>query len=432
MGITSAEASLLHVVHYGITVPPSKLARWPATRGYCLGGPSSCEACAAALSGCLRKGWLQVIDESKIAAIEGDLRDKHVFGPIYRLPEAGTVDFTAIGADVWRRICDSCFRRADPAPFAYTDVVHQKTARYFRTRAAAAAEIARMRKEIDVASISGPVSTGPWRAQWWRRFPQGYRIDVEERRHWQGFSCALGESSHLQRQKKKADVQRLGGVLDRHNVTLPEWIVLASLEGGPIASIGEGLDGREGARFAFHLDRFACRVFKVSIAREACCSALETCLRYGWLRVIDRQAVEEVHSLLRSDRVMSALPMTAELRSNGGRYALDEHGLPISAGYRWGEIDFSPAGAALYRMISAEWLGADWEDRLSVSNTYYCEEHRYCESDEGFEFIVGEHIVAGARVRARRIVPIGPWCVYWWREFPSGYRLELELVTERL
>ena len=27
--------------------------------------------------------------------------------------------------------------------------------------------------------------------------------------------------------------------------------------------------------------------------------------------------------------------------------------------------------------------------------------------------------------KSARTFPIGPWCVYWWERFTSGYRLEL-------
>ena len=36
-------------------------------------------------------------------------------------------------------------------------------------------------------------------------------------------------------------------------------------------------------------------------------------------------------------------------------------------------------------------------------------------------------VLLGDFVRASQVVPIGPWCVYWWERFPSGYRLELKL-----
>jgi hypothetical protein len=90
-------------------------------------------------------------------------------------------------------------------------------------------------------------------------------------------------------------------------------------------------------------------------------------------------------------------------------------------------IDFSPHGAALYRMIAAEWLGPDWEDGLRVCNEYYREEHRYCESEEGLRGIVHEHTAKGEVVRASRVAPLGPWRVRWWERFPAGFRLELEI-----
>jgi hypothetical protein len=78
-------------------------------------------------------------------------------------------------------------------------------------------------------------------------------------------------------------------------------------------------------------------------------------------------------------------------------------------------------------MIAAEWLGLDWEDDLSVWNDYYREEHRYCETEEGLQGIVQEHAARGEVVRTSKLVPLGPWCVYWWERFPAGYRLELEI-----
>src|SRR5207248_2028286 len=126
-------------------------------------------------------------------------------------------------AELWLRLCGRCSRDARGTPFAYTDVVHDKTARYFRTRAAAVAELERVRNEGGVVSARGPSPTGPWRAQWWRRFPEGYRIDIEERRQWQGRASGGGEDCYLGRSPEKADPQRLRHVLDRHNVTFAEW-----------------------------------------------------------------------------------------------------------------------------------------------------------------------------------------------------------------
>ena len=78
-------------------------------------------------------------------------------------------------------------------------------------------------------------------------------------------------------------------------------------------------------------------------------------------------------------------------------------------------------------MIASEWLGPDWEDDLIVEKGQYWEEHRYCTSAEGFRDVVTEHTDHGALVLESKEVPIGPWCVYWWEQFPAGFRLELKI-----
>ena len=132
----------------------------------------------------------------------------------------------------------------------------------------------------------------------------------------------------------------------------------------------------------------------ITVSDEQCRDGLEACLRYGWLRVTDQRAADEVHILLGADPAHLALPRTAENRPRECCYTFD----PLRPGklvpelfpatYWLGEIDFSPAGATLYRTISAEWLGRDWEDALLVSRGYHREEHRYCAAKEGFEGVI--------------------------------------------
>ena len=60
--------------------------------------------------------------------------------------------------------------------------------------------------------------------------------------HWQGSSSAMmGESCCLQRSAERADPRRLRDVLDRHNVTIAEWIVLAAMEDAPIKPEFKGM-----------------------------------------------------------------------------------------------------------------------------------------------------------------------------------------------
>jgi hypothetical protein len=423
IGVTPAEASLFTVINYGITVPPDDLPRLAASEGYRVAGPGTEDGCWAALAACLAKGWLQVIDDTALARIAADLRG--VVGPVYGLPPVGGIDFTPAGAGLWLQSLDRCALRAPGVPFAYTDVVHEKTARYYRTPAAAVAGVEEARGEEDVVSVRGPTPVGPWRAQWWRRFPAGYRVDVEARRLWKGHSSGGSEDCFFRRPPEGADARRLLNILDRHNVAAAEWAVLSALEYGP--------HGLEGGHLAGWAATSAEKELGAPLPEAEYRAGLDACLRYGWARVLDRNAVEEIHTLLRTDPAILAVPRTAVLIPDTCWHVIDPDRpgelmpLPPTADRRFGEVDFSPAGAALYRTISAEWLGPDWEDDLAVSNRYYWEEHHYCEAERGFRGIVDEYVAKGVVVRAARVVPLGPWCVWWWERFPAGYRLELEI-----
>jgi hypothetical protein len=198
--------------------------------------------------------------------------------------------------------------------------------------------------------------------------------------------------------RQKSDPKRLQHVLDCHNVTLAEWLLLAAMEHGWRESPPD-LPRRVAE---FSEERFGLRA-----SEEECRAGLETCLRSGWLRVVDQHAADEIHSLLRKDPV--SLPVPGEVQC------------------RRGAVDFTPCGAILYRMIAAEWLGPDWEDNLLVEKEYYREEHRYCEAEEGFRGVVQELADEGRVVQASRVVSIGPWCVYWWERFSAGYRMALQI-----
>jgi hypothetical protein len=395
-GVTYPERALLGTIQYGITIGPADLPAAAVREYYSLNDPVTEEECRIALAACLTKGWLQVIDEAALTKITDELREGRFLGPIYGLPPIGGVDFTPAGAELWQRLCTRNCPVKSP-PFAYTDVVHIKTARFFRTRVAAVAEIEKMKCADNASTVTGPFAIGPWRAQWWRRFSDGYRIDIEERIHWRGRATGQGAGCFLARSPQMADQQRLRHVLDRHNVSLAEWLVLATMEGG--------------GYIASYLPRwaadFAHGQFGVSVSEEDCRKGLDACLDYGWLRIVDLQVMNEIRALLQDDSAL--LPVSSDVQG------------------RWGEIDFSPDGAALYRMIAAEWLGPNWEDNLFVEKGYYWEEHRYYESEDGLRDVVQEHVDRGEVVRASRVTPIGPWCVYWWERFPIGYRMELEI-----
>ncbi|HEV3384144.1 MAG TPA: hypothetical protein VG097_04975 [Gemmata sp.] len=423
--MTRADSALFTAIYYGFVLSPSHLPERAMREDYNNDGSRVTEEeCRVALINCLAKGWLQIIDETERKRIADRLQKDNVLGPIYGgLPNVGGIDFTDAGAELWDRLCQQLQPKKGMA-FPYTDVVHEKSVHYFRTLEVAIAAMEEIRSWDDVIAVNGPLPIGPWRAQWWRQFPEGYRIDVEQRRQWWGRADSGNESCYLDLSKRNIDSKKLQHILNCHNVTLAEWLMMVNME--PDWNMDSDCLSEKASEFGN-------RVLSVTISEEQCREGLEACLRNGWLRVVDQQTTNEVRLLLKEDPVHLAVPRTAESRPRECCYQIKslEPGqivlVPVPATHRLGKIDFTPTGAELYRMISDEWLGSDWENDLSVNREYYWEVHYYCESEERLELVVQEHVVKGDVVRASRMVPIGPWCVNWWQRFPKGYRLELDL-----
>jgi hypothetical protein len=400
VNLTPAEAALFCRIHFSAW-PASDLPATAAHEWYS-GGRATTADCEAALPGCLARGWLQVIDEAALATIINDVRAAGLIGPLHDLPDLGDVDFTPVGAAIWLSECEP--RDPRSPPFACTIVVHEKSSHYFRTKAAALATINEIQGWDGIGSISGPFEIGPWRAQWWRRFLDGYRIDME----WHGEGP--GGHYHLARfTQDQAEWQRLRHILDCHNVTLAQWLLLATMD--------TGLDTYTSC-FPRIVADWAGRRFGTTISEEECRSGLQDCLRLGWFMSADIDPANERRVARETvDRIAA---IEALLRD-------EPTIMPIAPEWVLRAIHFTPSGAALYRMLAAEWLGPAWEDAIHVRKETYREEHRYCETEECLQAVLQEYAGGELKVRASKVVPIGPWCFHWWKRFPRGYRLELQL-----
>jgi hypothetical protein len=187
---------------------------------------------------------------------------------------------------------------------------------------------------------------------------------------------------------------RVCDILNQHNVALEQWFVLESLEH---ANSRRGIV-RKAAESAKRFGR--------QLTSTECCSHLATCLRNGWLREVDDEMIAEVRHLAHADSAVMPVPFDP-VRQMGG-------------------IDFSADGAQLYRTLSTEILGQGWEDCLCLENTYFREEHRYCATRAGVEATLREYEEAQESPTSQSLHAIGPWCVYWWERFNSGYRLQLQ------
>lgn len=395
LGLTPSEASLFNVLHFGLTLRPSDLCRRAAFGDYSIGHPVSAETHCVTLDACLEKGWLQYVDQAALDHIKEEIGREQIVGPIYGMPNIGVIDFTHKGAAKWERISQRLWNGGHRSEFAFEDVVHTKSIHYYSSMAKAHLEREKWLSYDDVVSVSNPSPIGRWRANWWRDFPEGFRLDVEQRRQWVGRTASSGPWIFLPELNLKADPIHAKDVLDRHHVGLTQWLVMTALE--------RINDERRVVRVTPLIHK---KLGLEQVSEAQCHDGLKACLSHGWIRRVDESFIAEIAKLLQVDD--STMPVPFDCRTHSRH-----------------RVDFSIEGAKLHRMLSAEIFGTNWEEGLIVEETYYREEHRYCATQAGIDAVEQEYAASREAPESASTTQIGPWCVYWWDRFPSGYRLEL-------
>jgi hypothetical protein len=125
----------------------------------------------AALDSLLAKGDLQVIDEESLRAIEVELTRDPALGPAAGLPRIGDVDFTLRAAQYRDSIRPvSYFQRSGVWAWDRTD---RHRSFLCRTEEPLLEWTSEGR-----FTASEPYRVGAWRGRWWRKFPDGFCMDV--------------------------------------------------------------------------------------------------------------------------------------------------------------------------------------------------------------------------------------------------------------
>jgi hypothetical protein len=145
-----------------------------------LRGPVTKMNCEAALTACITKHWLRIIDTSSLKAIRSFVRNSNLGGPVYGYPSIGDVDFTPEGAILYQNLYRQLYRRSLEARHGYPrEIAAGKFRYYYQRRKAVLGAISDWKQQETLLSVGRIVPIGPWCVYWWKRFPKGYGVDVE-------------------------------------------------------------------------------------------------------------------------------------------------------------------------------------------------------------------------------------------------------------
>lgn len=360
---------------------------------------------------------IRIVEEDDLAFLREELSQGGYVGPVYGFPKVGSVDFTAKGAAKWRHFQEKQGAGQKSDAFPYCDLISEAKSRYFCRYEAAVAWI---QSELTNggAKFEPPVQIGPWQAQWWRRYPSGWRVDFTEELQHQGRCPSKREMIHLDCSLTPKDIENLRTALITCGVSELQWALLAQAD--------QEWPANEKSFCRLAIRRFA-MLTKKNPSRLSIRQGLQECFERNWLQVLDESGAELIREEVRRSGAHLATPSIAMLHSENICYVATPFGecvprqLPL-----FNAVDFTQRGASLYRLVSAQWLGEDWDDGLVVERCWRSKVRYYCETESGLSGIEANLEAQGRVIRSRQLILLGRWSVFWHERFESGYCLELE------
>ena len=121
-------------------------------------------------------GWLQVVREPTLAAIQNS-DSAHIYGkPVYGYPNVDDIDFTESGAEIFRGLSDELY---GPSYFSEAVVEGEDRTRWFYTTRKEKADAA-LRDSARRGSYDATKSRmGRWCIYWWKVFQNGWRVEIK-------------------------------------------------------------------------------------------------------------------------------------------------------------------------------------------------------------------------------------------------------------
>ena len=337
------------------------------------------------------------MSKSDLAQIKEDLARDHVLGPIYGFPEPGLVDFTQLGANVWLEI-----DRSEDEVISYLDAVEFKTRWTFVSHTTMTRHRARLRKEPHFASMARPTVADDVRLAWWCPPMRGWSFEATEKFHWQGRggvdSCTTSAFLNWDAEFANVDRVQLRRQCRHHDLEPSDLCVLLRIAQWPfnVKHIARSslILAKSGIGLRMTMDRIA--------------GAIRRCLHNG---LIVRLNVEEIQRIESAAKASSTPLFTQESR-------LDF-------------FDLTDAGARFLVEQGSKILKTAWLDGWVVSREVFSRDHLYTRNFLDIASVFETYSRYPQKtLKIGPIEEIGPWCVYWWKRFPKGYRLELEVTSD--
>lgn len=195
-----------------------------------------------------------------------------------------------------------------------------------------------------------------------------------------------------------SDSMELRAVLAANAVSYAEWTVLDLIgtANGPIYP--KWLEHRYAQR-ARQDASLSSAPFEMVL--DACCSK-------QWAQILDASAIAEIKSVLQADDAP----------------CLSDDWMVLHA------VDFTVAGAGLYVRIrdSRDVARSKGTEPLAIYEAY-SRRHVYFERETDALAFSEEPPDDASLISISRPVAIGPWCVRWWKHFPSGYLVEVKVAS---
>ncbi len=381
---------------------------------------------------CLKSGVVRQCDDASLRRMFDIVCSAFPVGPVYVFPRSGDLDFTEVGSTAYQRIWRGLNDRRPTKRASFVDgrgfstVVRQQEVNYFADRKDAQAFISALDFVGETITSIRVVESEPWRRQWWEPVLDGCKVVVVKSnptetifKFWRASQVAIGMERPDDRIELGPRLEEQATAAKRHGISWSEWCVLRHLGADGFASnvsvaMGAASENSRNGRTGFGYDE--------------CLQALDCCIDKGWVWQLDDEVVERIKAYLLSSTPATLIEPIPECREGIVTLSLDGAErfrsifeavfgkAPILDVWRYDRDQFPAGRRAEYGYVIEQ----------RVVEYYLLSEQSASRCGVNDDGLFSDQMDVERVHRRSEPEAIGPWCVFWWKGFPAGWRVEVE------